>query len=347
MTYLIGLTSQLNDYQILQVTNTYTMKLFLKAVAILITALLLLALYGRWKISESHVLERDENYQARIHYLWKGLPELESLLPLEDKKPIWLFRDLKNPLMEKGPYLVSYPAEKSKTSTSVLILPGGGYNFRSEKAEGEDIAQWLNTQGISAFVLNYRLQHHPAPLDDSRLAISYLRHHAEEFNIDPERIGVMGFSAGGHLAASVSTLHDAVGSSKLPSPYHQHSSRPDFSILAYPVITMQDEFTHGGSRSELLGDTETPELIALLSTEAQVTPATPPSFIWAPKTDYVVPYENAELYAQALKKAGVEHELHLFPEGSHGSALAQEEQYAKVWPELLIQWLTKNNILSN
>ncbi len=320
-------------------SGLFTMKLFLKILVVLPLVLVLLAFYGRGKITESHNIVRGEDYQARIHYLWEGLPEFNERLPLEDKNPIWPFRDLKNPLMDKGPYIVAYPVSTEQPAASVLILPGGGYNFRSEKQEGKMIAEWLNTQGINGYVLNYRLDEHPAPLSDARLAMSYLRHHAKRFGIDVERIGVMGFSAGGHLAASLSTLYDHQDNEPLPLPYTL-SSRPDFTVLAYPVISLADEVTHSGSRNELLGDeADDGPLIMLLSTEQHVTTNTPPSFIWAPKTDGVVPYENSILYAEALKRAGVKHELHIFPEGGHGSALAQHEKQAKAWPGLMLKWL--------
>ena len=219
----------------------------------------------------------------------------------------------------------------AKPTAAVLILPGGGYFFRSEQYEGMDIAEWLNTQGIAAFVLNYRLKQYPAPLDDTQMALRVLRRNADLYNIDPKRLGIMGFSAGGHLAALASTLYDE-GDVANPDPLRQQSSRPDFSVLAYAIVSFSDPL-NAGVRENLLGDAPEPALIDLLSAEQQVTSATPPAFIWTAKTDSVVPFENSIAYEQALLAAGVPVETHLYPEGRHGSALAQDEVYARVWPD--------------
>lgn len=215
----------------------------------------------------------------------------------------------------------------AKPTAAVLILPGGGYFFRSEQYEGMDIAEWLNTQGIAAFVLNYRLKQYPAPLDDTQMALRVLRRNADLYNIDPKRLGIMGFSAGGHLAALASTLYDE-GDVANPDPLRQQSSRPDFSVLAYAIVSFSDPL-NAGVRENLLGDAPEPALIDLLSAEQQVTSATPPAFIWTAKTDSVVPFENSIAYEQAPLAAGVPVETHLYPEGRHGSALAQDEVYAR------------------
>jgi acetyl esterase/lipase len=225
----------------------------------------------------------------------------------------------------------------AKPTSAVLILPGGGYFFRSEQYEGMDIAEWLNAQGIAAFVLNYRLKQYPAPLDDTQMALRVLRRNAGLYNLDPERLGVMGFSAGGHLAALASTLYD-VGDAGSLDPLRQQSSRPDFSVLAYAIVSFSEPL-HAGVRANLLGDAPEPALIELLSAEQQVTSATPPAFIWTAKTDPIVPFENSVAYEQALLAAGVPVETHLYPEGRHGSALAQDEVYARAWPQQWLTWL--------
>jgi acetyl esterase/lipase len=200
-----------------------------------------------------------------------------------------------------------------------------------------DIAEWLNAQGIAAFVLNYRLKQYPAPLDDTQMALRVLRRNAGLYNLDPERLGVMGFSAGGHLAALASTLYDEGDATSL-DPLRQQSSRPDFSVLAYAIVSFSEPL-QAGVRANLLGDAPEPALIELLSAEQQVTSATPPAFIWTAKTDSIVPFENSVAYEQALLAAGVPVETHLYPEGRHGSALAQDEVYARAWPQQWLTWL--------
>ena len=249
----------------------------------------------------------------------------------------WPFSRFYNVFLETGPYLLTYPVVAAKPTAAVLILPGGGYFFRSEQYEGMDIAEWLNAQGIAAFVLNYRLKQYPAPLDDTQMALRVLRRNAGLYNLDPERLGVMGFSAGGHLAALASTLYDEGDATSL-DPLRQQSSRPDFSVLAYAIVSFSEPL-QAGVRANLLGDAPEPALIDLLSAEQQVTSATPPAFIWTAKTDSVVPFENSIAYEQALLAAGVPVETHLYPEGRHGSALAQDEVYARVWPQQWLTWL--------
>jgi acetyl esterase/lipase len=267
--------------------------------------------------------DRGEAYQARMHYLPDPVPA--TTFDLEGTEG-WMKRQLHNELIDKGPYLVSYPVAAGEAKKAIIVLPGGGYVFRSEQMEGVEIAQWLNDNGIAAFILNYRLQRHPVPLSDVQSAIRYIRNHATEFNIQPDSIGVMGFSAGGHLAASTATMFTA-------------DSRPDFAVLAYPVIYMDGPFTHTGSALSLIGDNPSQAVIDQVSPHKQVTADTPPVFVWAPRTDTVVPWENSKAFADALAAKGVEHALHLFPEGGHGSALARDEEYASAWPGLMLEWL--------
>ena len=306
----------------------------LKIISGVVLLLVAVCVVGGWQFASGHFPERGPAYQARMVYL--PIAESEKANAADAVWP-WPFSRFYNAFLEAGPYFLSYPIVAAKPSAAVLILPGGGYFFRSEQYEGMDIAEWLNTQGIAAFVLNYRLKQYPAPLDDTQMALRVLRRNADLYNIDPKRLGIMGFSAGGHLAALASTLYDE-GDVAHPDPLRQQSSRPDFSVLAYAIVSFSDPL-NAGVRENLLGDAPEPALIDLLSAEQQVTSATPPAFIWTAKTDSVVPFENSIAYEQALLAAGVPVETHLYPEGRHGSALAQDEVYARVWPQQWLTWL--------
>jgi acetyl esterase/lipase len=184
-------------------------------------------------------------------------------------------------------------------------------------------------------VLKYRLgprYHHPAMIDDAHQAIRIVRSRAAEFGIAPDRIGIMGFSAGGHLASTAATHFDA-------------ATRPDFAILIYPVISFTTPYTHQGSRKYLLGDNPDPKLVESLSNELQVTPQTPPTFLFHTDTDKVVPPENSVLFYMALKRAGVPAEMHIFAEGEHGVGLAQTHADLSIWPTLLADWLRVRGLL--
>lgn len=306
----------------------------LKIVSMVVLLLIAVCAVAAWHFASGHFPERGAAYQARMVYL--PIAESEKANTADAVWP-WPFSRFYNVFLETGPYLLTYPVVAAKPTAAVLILPGGGYFFRSEQYEGMDIAEWLNAQGIAAFVLNYRLKQYPAPLDDTQMALRVLRRNAGLYNLDPERLGVMGFSAGGHLAALASTLYDEGDATSL-DPLRQQSSRPDFSVLAYAIVSFSEPL-HAGVRANLLGDAPEPALIELLSAEQQVTSATPPAFIWTAKTDSIVPFENSVAYEQALLAAGVPVETHLYPEGRHGSALAQDEVYARAWPQQWLTWL--------
>lgn len=205
--------------------------------------------------------------------------------------------------------------------------------------EGEPVARWLNSLGLQAFVLDYRVfpYRHPTPLLDAQRAIRYLRHHAGDFNLDPGRIGILGFSAGGHLAATVATHFDR-GDPQAGDPVNQHSCRPDALILCYPVITF-GEFCHGGSRAALLGENPLPELLASLSNETQITAGTPPTFLWHSTNDQVVPVENSLLFAAGLRRHNVPFDLHIFNDGDHGGSLAEDNPILAPWTTLCQNWL--------
>jgi acetyl esterase/lipase len=306
----------------------------LKIVSMVVLLLIAVCAVAAWRFASGHFPERGAAYQARMVYL--PIAESEKANTADAVWP-WPFSRFYNVFLETGPYLLTYPVVAAKPTAAVLILPGGGYFFRSEQYEGMDIAEWLNAQGIAAFVLNYRLKQYPAPLDDTQMALRVLRRNAGLYNLDPARIGVMGFSAGGHLAALASTLYDEGDAGSL-DPLRQQSSRPDFSVLAYAIVSFSEPL-HAGVRANLLGDAQEPAIIELLSAEQQVTSATPPAFIWTAKTDSIVPFENSVAYEQALLAAGVPVETHLYPEGRHGSALAQDEVYARAWPQQWLTWL--------
>jgi acetyl esterase/lipase len=230
--------------------------------------------------------------------------------------------------------------------SAIIICPGGGYTALAGY-EGRDPALWLRGFGVTAIVLTYRLgprYHYPAQLLDAARAIRYTRAHAVEWHIDTARIGIMGFSAGGHLASTLSTHFDA-GDPRAADLIDRRSSRPAILVLAYPVISMADSITHQGSRLALLGPDPAPSLVHFLSNETQVTRRTPPTFLFATMDDNVVPVQNSIAFADALRRAGVPYELHLFPHGPHGVGLAQDRPALASWPGLLKVWLEKQGFV--
>ncbi|HEX5472535.1 MAG TPA: alpha/beta hydrolase [Lacipirellulaceae bacterium] len=234
------------------------------------------------------------------------------------------------------------------TTTAVIILPGGGYGGLAISYEGHDVADWFNSFGVTAFVLKYRMHgtghRYPVPMMDGRRAIRTVRARAAELGIDPSRIGVLGFSAGGHLASTLGTHFDK-GNPSSDDPIERVGSRPDFLILCYPVISMESPFTHRGSRENLLGKMPDPKLVHNLSNEIQVTPQTPPTFIFQTSEDRTVPAENAVAFFLALHKAGVPAEMHIFQKGKHGVGLAQRVPGSNKWPELCHEWLKVRGLL--
>jgi acetyl esterase/lipase len=242
---------------------------------------------------------------------------------------------------DKPAITVYMPPNTAGPMTAVIIAPGGSYARLSMNNEGRAPANHLNTLGIAAFVLRYRLgprYHHPIELGDAQRAIRTVRARAAEWHIATDRIGIMGFSAGGHLASSASTHFDA-GTPEAADPIDRVSSRPDFAVLAYPVISFVEPWTHQGSKTNLLGEHPDPALARSLSSDTQVTASTPPTFIYHTNADTVVPVENAVAYFQALRKAGVPAEMHLFRNGPHGTGLGQQDPALAEWPRLLANWL--------
>jgi acetyl esterase/lipase len=242
---------------------------------------------------------------------------------------------------DKPAITVYMPPNTTGPMTAVVIAPGGSYARLAMNHEGRQPANYLNALGIAAFVLRYRLgpqYHHPIELGDAQRAIRMVRARAAEWHIAPDRIGIMGFSAGGHLASSASTHFDA-GKSDAPDPIDRVSSRPDFAVLGYPVISLVEPWAHQGSKTNLLGDRPDAALAESLSSEKQVTATTPPTFIYHTNADTVVPVENAVAYFLALRKAGVQAEIHVFKDGAHGSGLGMQNAALAEWPKLLANWL--------
>jgi acetyl esterase/lipase len=247
------------------------------------------------------------------------------------------------------PTLAAYPVAQGRgVGTAVIVCPGGGYVNLSMDKEGDQFARWLNSIGVTAFVLKYRLgpkYRHPIELGDAQRAIRTVRAKAADYRVLPDRIGIMGFSAGGHLASSAGTHFDA-GNPSAADAIDRVSSRPDFMVLGYPVISFTTSYVHRGSMRSLLGDNPDPKLVELMSNELQVTPQTPPTFLFHTTTDTVVPPENSVLFYMALRKAGVSAELHIYERGPHGVGLAQTDEALSSWPARLADWLRVRGLLN-
>ena len=279
--------------------------------------------------------------QPKPLLLWpEGAPDAKGDDPNLDVPTITLFR----------------PAAVKANGASVVICPGGGYSGLATDHEGNQVAQWLNEVGITAAVLKYRLApryRHPAMLQDAGRAIRTLRAGAKEWNLDPKRVAILGFSAGGHLASTAGTHFDA-GKTDASDPIERQSSRPDRMILLYPVIALNTPYAHGGSRTNLLGDNPPADLLASLSNETQVRADTPPTFLAHTDEDMAVPAENSLLFALALRKAKVPLELHIFEKGAHGLGLGGGRKGLvkspvvpfNAWPKLCEAWLKEQGFLS-
>ncbi len=253
-----------------------------------------------------------------------------------------------DPVKDIPTLTVFLPSPSLATGAAMVVCPGGGYSGLAQH-EGKDYAVWLNQHGIAGLVLKYRLgsagYHHPVMMEDVQRAIRLARFHAEDWKIDVNRVGVMGSSAGGHLASTAVTHFDA-GDANAADPVDRLSCRPDLGILCYPVITLGPG-THSGSLHNLLGPNPSPELVKFLSSEQQVTHETPPCFIWSTADDQTVPVENSLLFAQALAKNKVPFEIHIYPHGPHGQGLgihnydSKKSDQSKLlpWTQALLAWL--------
>ena len=252
--------------------------------------------------------------------------------------------------MRDIPTITPFPsAAKNNSGSAIVICPGGGYGGLASH-EGSTYAQFLQQHGINAFVLKYRLgsagYRHPIMLGDAARAIRTVRTNAKKWNIDPEKIGIMGSSAGGHLASTMITHFDK-GNPNASDPVDRASSRPNVGVLCYPVITM-GEFTHQGSKRNLLGKNPSKELTDLLSSEKQVRKDTPPTFVWHTAEDRPVPVENSMLFASALRKAAVPFALHIYQKGRHGIGLADKPPFKNVhpWANDLVFWLKEQGFIA-
>jgi len=249
------------------------------------------------------------------------------------------------------PTLTPYLSDPAKaTGAAMVICPGGAYVHLAPH-EGNDYALWLNQHGVTCFVLKYRLgsngYRHPAMLQDAARSVRLVRSRAAEWKADPKRVGIMGSSAGGHLASTLMTHFDA-GQLDAADPIERQSSRPDLGILCYPVITL-GEYTHRGSRNNLLGTNPPPELVMLLSNELQVTSNTPPCFIWTTYEDKTVPMENTLLFAEALRKNHVPFDLHIYQKGGHGMGLKDKPPFTNPhpWAGDCLFWLRQQGFVTD
>src|SRR5262245_14040915 len=236
---------------------------------------------------------------------------------------------------------------RQPSGASIVVAPGGGYGALASNHEGRQVANYLNAAGITVFVLKYRLgpkYHHPIELGDAQRAIRLVRARAKEFGVVPDRIGMMGFSAGGHLTATAGTHFDA-GKADAPDPIDRVSSRPDFLILGYPVISFDPAIAHGGSVRNLLGENPDARLLDELSSDLHVTSETPPTFLFHTTADASVPVENRIRFYLALRKAKVPAEMHIFENGAHGVGLSLEDPALSAWPNLLANWLRGRGLI--
>jgi acetyl esterase/lipase len=252
---------------------------------------------------------------------------------------------------EDKPKLTLYPGRSGSATpaqtTAVIIAPGGSYQRLAANHEGRQVANWFNALGVTAFVLQYRLgprYYYPVEMEDGLRAVRFVRARAQELGIRTDRVGFMGFSAGGHLASTVATRFDG-GRPSASDPVERLSSRPDFAILAYPVIFMTAEYAHKGSVTSLLGEHPDPELALEMSSELHVTRETPPTFLFTTSADTTVPPQNSVAFYMALHNAGVPAELHVFEAGPHGVGLALGDPALGEWSVLLRNWLRARGLV--
>lgn len=290
----------------------------------------LIAAFGIVMLAALHGVAGADGTTGQTERLWAAEAPMAQGAADEDVPTVTIFR----------------PDASKATGASIVVCPGGGYGGLAGH-EGRPIAEWLNSLGITGVVLKYRLgpkYHHPVMLTDVSRAIRYVRAHAEALKLDPARVGIIGFSAGGHLASTAATHFDE-GDAKAVDVVDRMSSRPNVAILLYPVITMTTPFTHGGSRNNLLGPAPHQSLVDLMSNEKQVTAKTPPSFIVHTADDAVVPVENALLYTMACRKMNVPVELHVYEHGPHGIGLAAGDPILGTWTDLCAKWLARYGFL--
>lgn len=271
--------------------------------------------------------------------LWSGRAPGALGDEAQDRPTLTVYRPFGAPYVRDG---------GATAGTAVIVAPGGGYGVLAENHEGRQVANWLNALGVTAFVLRYRLgprYRHPAPLGDMQRAVRLVRAQAAAFGVLPDRVGVMGFSAGGHLASTAATHFDG-GDARAADPVERAGSRPDFVVLGYPVISFTAPYAHRGSANNLLGEHASPSLLAELSAEQHVTARTPPTFLFHTNADEGVPPENSVAFYLALRRAGVPAELHVIEQGPHGVGLALGDPVLGQWPGLLASWLRSRGLLA-
>lgn len=305
----------------------------------------------RWPLAISLIL-------CICFFAASGVKAQVSHLPT---KPIYLWPE--NPLVEpdreaiqnQRVYAVDNPSMTPfwpdplvANGAAILIFPGGGYERLAIEHEGYDVARWFNSLGVTAFVVKYRMQEHgfPAPLLDGLRAVRYVRAHAANWSLDPKKIGVIGFSAGGHLAASVATRYDFTSPQLQDDPWKSVSARPDFAILGYPVITLEGADAHAGSRKALLGENPDSRLIHENSLQHQVSAKVPPVFILHGVADKAVPVGNSLVFFNEVQKRNKKSELHIYQTNTHGFGLGENEDTASAWSDAAAAWLKRNGFLA-
>ncbi|PTS92766.1 alpha/beta hydrolase [Flavobacterium sp. HMWF030] len=283
--------------------------------------------------------------QNQIIQLWKTIPDEIKAPDYKENESIMDGKVQSTSLVTVPTLSIFLPKENKPNQTAVLIFPGGGYQHLAIDKEGTKVAQWLNSLGIAAFVVKYRLPNdkimknkNVGPLQDAQEAMRYVRENAAKYNIDANKIGIIGFSAGGHLASTLATHYD----DKVYESTSKISARPDFSLLIYPVISMQNDITHKGSQISLLGDNASQALIDSFSNEKKVTSQTPPTFLIHATDDKTVLPENSINYYLALKKNNVPAELHIYEKGGHGFGLGVKDT-SKFWTRDCEEWLKNHN----
>ncbi len=273
---------------------------------------------------------------------------MHKLWPDDPQKPGNRAPGAKGEAYEDTPVVYLYQPKKPN-GAAVVICPGGGYGGHAMDHEGKQIGAWLNANGITGVILKYRLGSkygHPIPLGDAQRAIRYVRANAETLKIDPKRVGILGFSAGGHLASTAATHFDA-GDKDAADQFERQSCRPDFAVLLYPVITLEGPFAHIGSRNNLLGKNPDAKLVASLCNDKQVTKDTPPTFLAHTNEDSGVRPENSVLFYLALKKNNVPAELHIYEKGQHGMGLGKKDTPFATWPDRCIAWMNGRALLES
>lgn len=262
------------------------------------------------------------------------------------EKELWDSTDIVRVSYVQTPTMTVFlPAKKSATGQAVVICPGGGYVRLAYNWEGEDVAKYLNAKGITAIVLKYRLPNAKSnvtpqlsPLMDAKRALRLVRANAAKWNVNKANVGIMGFSAGGHLASTLATHFDR-GDAASEDSIERQSARPDFAVLVYPVISMSKPIMHAGSRNNLIGEKADSSLAKFYSNELQVSVHTPPTFLLHATDDKTVPVENSLLFYQACNDKGVPAEMHIYPAGGHGFGLAVGKGYLEGWTERLVDWM--------